>query len=373
MEPDLPGLSWLVIAFQFPKPAAGPATGSPPGCGKRSRRSQSGDRSAGLPRRGSDGTNAPQALPPLTGQVMATAVRVVCCVAGTAVIYWWDARAARLRFLSRGLITQPGPARADSSSGLVRRLLGHRVGVLDGDPGAFLFDHGDRDADLEDSLVVPGRDVRGVDPGGEPDLAGERSVAELRAIRPVVLLAALGADGQDPAVDGDLDVVLRVQAGQFSPDHIAVVPDRFLEPEHLACQERRRSCPRGLQPVGQVREHGAEPRGRLRARQLSHDVPPLNVRPCYLFWPSWPRRLSRLCRLFPRLRPGWLHGPCLLLRPGWRRGCGVPVGGSWRRGSGVPVGGDRQRGSGVPVGGDRQRGCGVPAGGSWRRRSSWGS
>ena len=41
--------------------------------------------------------------------------------------------------------------------------------------------------------------------------------------RLVVLLAALGANGEDPAVDGDLDVVLRVQAGQFGPDHIVVV------------------------------------------------------------------------------------------------------------------------------------------------------
>ena len=62
-------------------------------------------------------------------------------IAGTAVIYSRDARAARLRFLSRGLITQPRPARAGSSSGLVRRLLGHRVGVLDRDPGAFWPDH----------------------------------------------------------------------------------------------------------------------------------------------------------------------------------------------------------------------------------------
>jgi hypothetical protein len=65
-----------------------------------------------------------------------------------------------------------------------------------------------RDADLEDSVVVPGGDVRGVDTGGELDRAGERSVAELRAIRRVVLLAALGADDQDLAVD--LNVVLRV-------------------------------------------------------------------------------------------------------------------------------------------------------------------
>src|SRR5271165_2678974 len=93
------------------------------------------------------------------------------------------------------------------------RVLDKPHAVLDADPGAFLFNHGDRDADLEDSLVVPGGDVRRVDPGGEPDRAGERSVAELRTIRPVVLLAALGSDGQVLAVDGDLDVVLRVQAG----------------------------------------------------------------------------------------------------------------------------------------------------------------
>ena len=145
------------------------------------------------------------------------------------------------------------------------------------------FDRVDWNADLEDSLVVPGGHVRGVDPGGEPDRAGEGSVAELRAIRPAVLLAALGADGEDPAVKGDLDVVLRVQARQFGPDHVAVVPGRFLDAEHLACRERRPSCPRGVQPVGQVREHGAESRGRLRTRQLSHDVPPLYVRQCYLF------------------------------------------------------------------------------------------
>ena len=62
------------------------------------------------------------------------------------------------------LITQPRPARAGSSSGLVRRLLGHRVGVLDGDPGAFWLDLADRDADLEDSLVVPGMDLAALRP-----------------------------------------------------------------------------------------------------------------------------------------------------------------------------------------------------------------
>ena len=37
-------------------------------------------------------------------------------IAGTAVIYSWDARAARLRYLSRGLILQQHPAGADYSS-----------------------------------------------------------------------------------------------------------------------------------------------------------------------------------------------------------------------------------------------------------------
>jgi len=63
----------------------------------------------------------------------------------------------------RGCGSCPG---ADSSSGLVRLLPGHRVGVLDGDPGARYLDLADRDGDLEDSLVVTGGDVRRVDPGG---------------------------------------------------------------------------------------------------------------------------------------------------------------------------------------------------------------
>jgi hypothetical protein len=93
-------------------------------------------------------------------------------IAGTAVIYSWDARAARLRFLSRG-DHAAASCPSGSSSGLVRRLLGHRVGVLNGDSGAFWPNLPDRDADFEDSLVVPGGDIRGVDLGGEPDRAGE--------------------------------------------------------------------------------------------------------------------------------------------------------------------------------------------------------
>src|SRR5271157_1328843 len=87
-------------------------------------------------------------------------------------LYAFDRPAGLMRV--RRIDGRSGSVERGSSSGLVRRLLGHRVGVLDGDPGAFLFNHGDRDADLEDSLVVPGGDVRRVDPGGEPDRAGER-------------------------------------------------------------------------------------------------------------------------------------------------------------------------------------------------------
>jgi hypothetical protein len=50
----------------------------------------------------------------------------------------------------RGLITQPRPVSAGPLSGLVRRLPRRRVGVNDGDAGAFWVDLAGRDADLED-------------------------------------------------------------------------------------------------------------------------------------------------------------------------------------------------------------------------------
>ena len=70
-------------------------------------------------------------------------------IGGTAVIYSSGRTGGPAAVPVPGLIT-----------GLVRSLLWRRVGVLDRDPGAFWRDRGDRDADLEDSLAVPGSDVR---------------------------------------------------------------------------------------------------------------------------------------------------------------------------------------------------------------------
>jgi hypothetical protein len=163
--------------------------------------------------------------------------------------------------------------------------MGVSLGVfLDRDPDAFRLYLAHRDTDLEDAPLVAGGDVLGVHPGGQPDQPGERAVTELRAIRSAILLAALGADCQGPALDGDLDVLLRVQAGKLGPDHVAVVPGAFLDPETPGRRELRRARPWRLQPVGQAREQSADYRGYLGARQLFHDVLPLHMLPRYLMW-----------------------------------------------------------------------------------------
>ena len=87
------------------------------------------------------------------------------------------------------------------------------VCFLNRDPDAFRLYLAHRDAYLEDSPLIAGGDVLGVHPDRQPDQPGERAVTELRAIRPAVLPAALRADCQGPALDGDFDVPLGVQAG----------------------------------------------------------------------------------------------------------------------------------------------------------------
>src|SRR5258708_7147494 len=88
-------------------------------------------------------------------------------------------------------------------------------------------------------------------------------------MRPLLLLlAALGMDRQGPVVDGDLDVLVRVQAGELGPNDEAVVLDVVLDPERLSRRERQQGRQGRLQPVQQLREYG----GCLTARQLGHDV-----------------------------------------------------------------------------------------------------
>src|SRR5258708_27088913 len=74
-----------------------------------------------------------------------------------------------------------------------------------------------------------------------------------------LLLAALGMDRQGAVVDGDLDVLVRVQAGELGPDDEAVVLDVVLDPERLSRRERQQGRQRRLQPVQQLREYGGCP------------------------------------------------------------------------------------------------------------------
>src|SRR5258708_29238014 len=93
-------------------------------------------------------------------------------------------------------------------------------------------------------------------------------------MRLLLLLAALGMDRQGAVVGGDVDVLVRVQAGELGPDDVAVVLDVVLDPERLSRRERQQGRQRRLQPVQQVREYG----GGLTARHPG---------PCVLPLPRW--------------------------------------------------------------------------------------
>src|SRR5260370_39367097 len=77
-----------------------------------------------------------------------------------------------------------------------------------------------------------------------------------------LLLAALGMDRQGAVVDGDLDVLVRVQAGELGADDEAVVLHVVLDPERLSRRERQQGRQGRLQPVQQLREYGGGPHAR---------------------------------------------------------------------------------------------------------------
>src|SRR5258708_29036854 len=126
-----------------------------------------------------------------------------------------------------------------------------------------------------------------------------------------LLLAALGMDRQGAVVDGDLDVLVRVQAGELGPDDEAVVLDVVLDPERLSRRERQQGRQRRLQPVQQLREYGGCPTARPRCRDVFLFFPwscPLLPPPApassSFFWPpsastTRPPRAGRLRPLFP--------------------------------------------------------------------------
>src|SRR5260370_31894415 len=96
-----------------------------------------------------------------------------------------------------------------------------------------------------------------------------------------LLLAALGMDRQGAVVDGDLDVLVRVQAGELGPDDEAVVLHVVLDPERLSRRERQQGRQGRLQPGQQLREYGgsasgppASSRGRLPSLPASVIVAP---------------------------------------------------------------------------------------------------
>src|SRR5260370_8492262 len=99
-----------------------------------------------------------------------------------------------------------------------------------------------------------------------------------------LLLAALGMDRQGAVVDGDLDVLVRVQAGELGPDDEAVVLHVVLDPERLSRRERQQGRQGRLQPVQHLREYGGcrYPRPASPCDFLSSPGPLLRHRPLLL-------------------------------------------------------------------------------------------
>src|SRR5215469_8861600 len=85
-----------------------------------------------------------------------------------------------------------------------------------------------RDADLENTVVVARLDAVCVEVLREPDATGEAAEQPLPDDRGLALglgLLARGAHGEHAAVDGDVNL-LRVKAGDVEPEHqLAVAPD----------------------------------------------------------------------------------------------------------------------------------------------------
>src|SRR5918993_50583 len=89
-----------------------------------------------------------------------------------------------------------------------------------------------RHPDLQHAIAVRGRDNLRSGALGQSDLAYEASVSEFGAVALVrfvlPLLPALRLDGQHTVIDGDVNVPLRVDAGQFGSDDDVILVGELL-------------------------------------------------------------------------------------------------------------------------------------------------
>ena len=69
------------------------------------------------------------------------------------------------------------------------------------------------DADGEDAVVAAGRHVVAVGVCGQGDRTGERAITELRTVPALGLIRPLGVNGHEARADGDVDLLLGVEAG----------------------------------------------------------------------------------------------------------------------------------------------------------------
>src|SRR5690606_14584777 len=152
--------------------------------------------------------------------------------------------------------------------------LGSAGSLLDGDPLRLLLGRlGPGHADGQDALVVGRLDVVHLDVGGKGEGAGEGAVAELRPAPLLLLLAALAVDAQNAVRNGDVDVLVGVDAGQFGPDDVVAVLDVVLDAHRVllavAQKAERRGERRGerrFEPIEQIRQDAT----RLTTLQCAH-------------------------------------------------------------------------------------------------------
>ena len=152
-------------------------------------------------------------------------------------------------------------------------------GLADGDLlGLFVLRF--RDADLHDPVLVGRGDVGLCHALRQRQRPGKRPVAHLPAqvalLLPLFLLAAFGLDVQHPVRDGQLHVLVRVDAGQIGAHHQRAVLLVFLDPDQVPGLQPARE-PRGAerhhpQPLLEQPVEAAEHVGCLSARLPPHQT-----------------------------------------------------------------------------------------------------
>src|SRR5665213_24828 len=155
----------------------------------------------------------------------------------------------------------PTRPRAGHQARRGRSLGGPLHSMLDGDPGHRLGRRNlaERQTNLEDTFVIRRGHVLLTGAVGKRDRALKGSVLDLREALSLLLrfrlAAPLAADGEHPVLDHDLNILVRVDSGQFCTDNQLAVVGELLDAHG---ESLRRIEQRGKWPAQEVGEWLAE-------------------------------------------------------------------------------------------------------------------